>query len=371
MAMDNITYINAGAGSGKTYTLTHHLSKALVEDGIKPSEIILTTFTDAAASEFREKARAVLLKEGKTELSAEMGSAAIGTVHSVCQSFVRKFWYDLGLSPEMDVMSDDDRKFYISQSIADVVSEEDLNFFEEFARDFEVSRYEDNAIIIDFDFWKRYIEQVISAMAAYDVKDLKESAERSKGIVSELFYSEEPDCNILNELKTTFSAWAPTNRGNEDLVLRMKREGHQVGNHTWGHVKLSGTDTDGLLWEIQETDQLIGEVLGGSGYWVRPPYGLIDSQLQTMVTVPLVKWSVDPRDWENRNREKTVQAVLSAVQPNSIVLLHDIYESSVDAALDIVDKLEEEGYLFVTVEELLRLNGIEPQVGVFYSSGNA
>ena len=81
--MDNITYINAGAGSGKTYTLTHHLSKALVEDGIKPSEIILTTFTDAAASEFREKARAVLLKEGKTELAAEMGSAAIGTVHSV------------------------------------------------------------------------------------------------------------------------------------------------------------------------------------------------------------------------------------------------------------------------------------------------
>ena len=160
-------------------------------------------------------------------------------------------------------------------------------------------------------------------------------------------------------------------RGNEDLVVRMKREGHQVGNHTWGHVKLSGTDTDGLLWEIQETDQLIGEVLGGSGYWVRPPYGLIDPQLQTMVAVPLVKWSVDPRDWENRNREKTVQAVLSAVQPNSIVLLHDIYESSVDAALDIVDKLEEEGYLFVTVEELLRLNGIEPQVGVFYSSGNA
>ena len=199
MTMDNITYINAGAGSGKTYTLTHHLSKALVEDGIKPSEIILTTFTDAAASEFREKARAVLLKEGKTELAAEMGSAAIGTVHSVCQRFVRKFWYDLGLSPEMNVMSEDDRKFYINQSIADVVSEEDLNFFEEFTRDFEVSRFEDNASNIDFDFWKRYIEQVISAMAAYDVKDLKESAERSKGIVSELFYSEEPACNILND----------------------------------------------------------------------------------------------------------------------------------------------------------------------------
>lgn len=216
MAMDNITYINAGAGSGKTYTLTHHLSKALVEDGIKPSEIILTTFTDAAASEFREKARAVLLKEGKTELAAEMGSAAIGTVHSVCQRFVRKFWYDLGLSPEMNVMSEDDRKFYINQSIADVVSEEDLNFFEEFTRDFEVSRFEDNASNIDFDFWKRYIEQVISAMAAYDIKNLQESAERSKGIVRELFHSKDPDCSILGKLQKTFSEWAPTNRRYKD-----------------------------------------------------------------------------------------------------------------------------------------------------------
>lgn len=214
MTMDNITYINAGAGSGKTYTLTHHLSKALVEDGIKPSEIILTTFTDAAASEFREKARAVLLKEGKTELAAEMGSAAIGTVHSVCQRFVRKFWYDLGLSPEMNVMSEDDRKFYINQSIADVVSEEDLNFFEEFTRDFEVSRFEDNASNIDFDFWKRYIEQVISAMAAYDIKDLSSSVEKSCSQVKAIFsYSNNSFPNLdefirrLNTFKTGVKTW--------------------------------------------------------------------------------------------------------------------------------------------------------------------
>lgn len=185
--MDNIRYINAGAGSGKTYTLTHHLSKALVEEGVKPSEIILTTFTEAAASEFREKARAVLLKEGRTELAAEMGSAAIGTVHSVCQRFVRKFWYDLGLSPEMDVMSDDDKKFYINQSIADVASEDDLRFFEEFTRDFETSRYEDNVSHIDFDFWKKNVEQIISAMSAYDIKDLSSSVDRSCNQVMAIF----------------------------------------------------------------------------------------------------------------------------------------------------------------------------------------
>lgn len=210
--MNNIKYINAGAGSGKTYTLTRHLSEALVKEGIKPSEIILTTFTEAAASEFREKARAVLLKEGRMDLAAEMGSAAIGTVHSVCQRFVRKFWYDLGLSPEMNVMSEDDKQFYINQSIADVVSEEDLRFFEEFTRDFEVSKKENIITKIDFDFWKENVEQVISAMAAYDIRDLKESAERSKEIVRELFPNSVPDLGILDDLKDVFSVWAPTNK---------------------------------------------------------------------------------------------------------------------------------------------------------------
>ena len=86
--------------------------------------------------------------------------------------------------------------------------------------------------------------------------------------------------------------------------------------------------------------------------------------------MPLVKWSVDPRDWESRNTEKVVQAVLKDAKPNSIILLHDIYPTSVDAALQIVDTLQAEGYCFVTVEELLALNGVTPQAGVMYRDGN-
>ena len=84
----------------------------------------------------------------------------------------------------------------------------------------------------------------------------------------------------------------------------------------------------------------------------------------------MVKWSVDPRDWESRDTEKVVQAVLQNVQPNSIILLHDIYPTSVDAALRIVDVLAEKGYWFVTVKELLLLNGIDPQAGAMYRNGN-
>lgn len=153
--------------------------------------------------------------------------------------------------------------------------------------------------------------------------------------------------------------------GNEDLVLRMKAEGHQVGNHTWNHVTLSGSLTADLE-ELRRTDALLQELLGSGTYWVRPPYGLISEAERAALEVPLVHWTVDPEDWAKLSPEAVVQAVLKEAGPNDIVLLHDFFSDSVDAALEIVDTLQAEGYYFVTVEELLVLNGITPQPGVMY-----
>ena len=104
---------------------------------------------------------------------------------------------------------------------------------------------------------------------------------------------------------------------------------------------------------------------------VEPPYGLLRPGTEDLAGVPLVKWSVDPRDWESRNREKIVSAVLEAVEPGSIVLLHDIYPASVDAALDIADRLQAQGYELVTVEELLSLYGREAAAGQYIRSASA
>ena len=154
-----------------------------------------------------------------------------------------------------------------------------------------------------------------------------------------------------------------------DLVKRMEEEGHQVGNHTWSHVRLEGEDEEMLRQEIENTEILLGNILGGSNYWLRSPYGFAADTVTKQVEVPMVKWSVDPRDWESRDAEKIFRAVLGAVKPNSIILLHDIYEPSVNAALRLVETLQEQGYLFVTVEELLRLNGVVPEAGVLYRTG--
>lgn len=156
--------------------------------------------------------------------------------------------------------------------------------------------------------------------------------------------------------------------GNEDLVRRMRDEGHQVGNHSWSHASLKDESDWGLLQEVGRTDTLLREILGEGSYWLRPPYGFLTARQRQLVTVPVIKWSVDPEDWKLRDTEKDVAAVLKKVRPGDIILMHDSIPATVDAALRIVDALQAEGYIFVTVEELLALSGVDPQPGIFYRS---
>ena len=167
--------------------------------------------------------------------------------------------------------------------------------------------------------------------------------------------------------KATFFLIGQQIEDNAALVTRMAEEGHQIGNHTWSHQRLDGAHPDEAAQEVERTEAALEALLGGGEYWLRPPYGQVSEGAE--FGVPLVKWSVDPRDWESRDAGKVAQAILSHVEPGSIILLHDIYPTSVDAALRVVDRLQAEGYWFVTVEELLWLNGVRPEAGTMYRTG--
>lgn len=151
--------------------------------------------------------------------------------------------------------------------------------------------------------------------------------------------------------------------GHEDLVRRMQAEGHQVGNHTWSHVKLQGASPAAIAEELGKTDAVLQELLGEDIYWVRPPYGLICEEEKKLISAPMVHWSVDPMDWDLRNTPKVVCAVLQRAKPGDIILLHDPCMTSVEAAFQIIDTLQGQGYCFVTVEELLALHGVRGIAG--------
>lgn len=155
---------------------------------------------------------------------------------------------------------------------------------------------------------------------------------------------------------------------NAAVVRRMKAEGHQIGNHTWSHKKLQGAPDAVVQAEIGKTDAALHNLLGDGEYWVRPPYGLLNQRQQRLISVPLVRWSVDPRDWKRQNVAADVAAVLRNVKPGDTVLMHDSFRPSVTAALRIVDELQRRGYRFVTVSELLTVQGTTPQPGTVYCS---
>ena len=172
------------------------------------------------------------------------------------------------------------------------------------------------------------------------------------------------------DVRATFFLIGRQIEGNEDLVERMQAEGHQVGSHTWSHTRLTGVSADTLRQEVGRTEEALEDLLGPGSYWLRPPYGAVDAADRDLIQTPMIKWSIDPRDWEKLDTAQVTAAVLKAAAPNQIILLHDIYDTSVDAALEIVDTLQGEGYRFVTVQELLEANGIQPEAGVLYCSGD-
>lgn len=170
----------------------------------------------------------------------------------------------------------------------------------------------------------------------------------------------------LREVPATFFLVGNRIPGNEDLVRRMAAEGHQIGLHTYDHVKLSGLSHSAFELQVGRTRALITELLGEGNYWLRPPYGLIDKHAESWCGGPVILWSVDPEDWKDDDINRVVSAVVDHVSDGDIILLHDLFPSSAQAALLIVDELVARGYCFVTVEQLMQERNVAPEAGACY-----
>ncbi len=153
----------------------------------------------------------------------------------------------------------------------------------------------------------------------------------------------------------TFFLMGKNIEGKEALVKQMQEEGHLIGNHTYNHVQLDKISKEAAKEEIEATNQEIFEITGVYPAWLRPPYGEWRKNLDFYVGMFPVLWNVDTLDWKSKNVDSIMRIVKNEVEDGAVILMHDAYQSSVDAALQIVDLLMEEGYEFVTVDKLILL----------------
>lgn len=154
-------------------------------------------------------------------------------------------------------------------------------------------------------------------------------------------------------VRATFFLMGENIEGNEELVRRMKEEGHLIGNHSYRHVKLTSEGVEAVCREVEKTSEMIAGITGEKPEYLRPPYGDWSEELAECVDLIPVLWSVDSLDWKYQNTDRVVRRVLKSVGDGDIILMHDIFPTTVKAALRLVDVLREQGYQFVTVEELL------------------
>lgn len=170
----------------------------------------------------------------------------------------------------------------------------------------------------------------------------------------------------LREVPATFFLVGGRISGNEELIRQMAAQGCQIGVHTYDHVDVTGLSQADFDLQIGKTRTLLREILGERGYWLRPPYGFVDQGVRTWSDSPIILWSLDPEDWKDHDADRIVASVVEQAEDGDVILLHDIYQNSVEAAIRIVDALEEKGFCFVTVEQLMARQGIAPQSGVVF-----
>ena len=142
-----------------------------------------------------------------------------------------------------------------------------------------------------------------------------------------------------------------------ELLPIMVEDGHQIGNHTYNHIRMTAYGESSWRNEIAITDDAIFNACGQYATAFRPPYGSYTQYQASTVDKTFTMWSVDTLDWKTRNKYSVKNEILSHACDGSIVLLHDLYKTSVDAVLEAMDELKQEGYIFVTVDELLTRYG--------------
>ena len=169
-----------------------------------------------------------------------------------------------------------------------------------------------------------------------------------------------------NNSEATFFVLGTEANRYKDTLNQIIENGNQVGNHTYNHEDLTKLSDEDVYRQVQGTNDIIYNASGYTATIMRPPYGASDDELNKKISRPVIKWSIDTRDWENRNTQMILDNIFNNVKDGDIILMHDLYETTAEAAKIAVPKLIEMGYQLVTIDELSRYKELPLTAGKQY-----
>ncbi|MFJ8517551.1 polysaccharide deacetylase family protein [Lysinibacillus xylanilyticus] len=178
-----------------------------------------------------------------------------------------------------------------------------------------------------------------------------------------LTFDDGPDAKVTPQIlatlkkydaKATFFMVGQNASKNSAIVKKVYEAGHEIGNHTWNHSKLTTLSTANVKQEVDRTSNAIYAAIGQYPTVFRPPYGATNDKVRTVITTPSILWSIDTLDWKHRNADKILTYVKASVKDGSIILMHDIHQTTANGLENVILYLQKQGYEFVTVSEILQ-----------------
>lgn len=155
-----------------------------------------------------------------------------------------------------------------------------------------------------------------------------------------------------HDVKATFFMLGSSVEEAPALANAVLKDGHEIGNHSYGHENLSKMSGAEAEANINKANQLIKDATGSEPLTIRPPYGARNAGLEQLSAQPVILWGVDTLDWKTRNAASTLKEVQQHVYPGAIILMHDIHPTTADALDAVLTYLQQQGYTCVTVSQL-------------------
>ncbi len=198
-----------------------------------------------------------------------------------------------------------------------------------------------------------------------DIRDLSQF--KDKKLIAFTF-DDGPSSNNTNLLldnldkynaRVTFFVLGSRVDSNKEVIKRAYLQGNDIGSHTYNHRNLNLLNDSEVISEVEKTNDKIKEIIGVKPTLLRPPYGNLTNHRKELVNMHTILWDIDPLDWKYKNKNRVADEIIEHAHDGAIILLHDIYKSSVDGALLAMEELEKQGYAFVTITEMAQLRGID------------
>lgn len=195
------------------------------------------------------------------------------------------------------------------------------------------------------------------------------------GSLIALTFDDGPDEKTTDEIldvlekydaKATFFVVGKQAKQFPEILKRQIANGHEIANHTFSHANLKKLNSKGMENEVYKTDKIVSNATGFTPKLIRAPYGSVNSKVKKTVNKPFIYWSVETKDWQTKDEQATINAVLKNAEDGDIVLMHDIVPSTAKAVETIVKELTNRGFNLVTVSDMFELKNIPLEKGVQY-----